>query len=127
MIRLFLLPVLALALHAADLTGKWIGTVDVADPTNGDKISTPVRAALKQDGSAVSGQIGRVQDTNLESIRDGKVTGKILTFNVLPEEASKPLVFTLTVVSDDRIEGSMAGEIADAGKIQGKVVLTRSK
>ena len=37
---LWLLPVLALALYGADLTGKWTGTVDVADPGNGDKIST---------------------------------------------------------------------------------------
>jgi len=124
--RLFLLPLVTLALYAADVTGKWTGTVDVADPSNGDKISTPVKADLKQTAAAVTGKIGRTQDENLESIRDGKLDGKILTFNVLPEEATKPLTFTLTLVTDNRIEGDMSGEI-DVGKIQGKVVLTRSK
>ena len=126
MLRFLLLPVLSLSLYAADLTGKWTGTVDVADPGNGDKISTPVQAELKQDGSAVTGKIGRTQDTQLESIRDGKLAGNALTFNVLPEEATKAMVFTLTLVTDDRIEGDMVGEI-DVGKIRGKVVLTRGK
>jgi hypothetical protein len=123
---LFLLPLLTLTLYAADVTGKWTGSVDVADPSNGDKISTPVKAELKQSAAAVTGKIGRTQDDNLEYIRDGKLDGKKLTFNVLPEEATKPLTFTLTLVSDNRIEGEMSGEI-DVGKIQGKVVLTRSK
>lgn len=124
--RFCLLPLFALALYGADLTGKWTGTVDVADPGNGDKISTPVKAELKQSASVVSGKIGRTQDTELESIRDGKIEGATLTFNVLPEEATKPMRFTLKLVTPDRIEGDMLGEI-DVGKIQGKVVLTRSK
>jgi hypothetical protein len=126
MTRLALLPLLSFALYATDLTGTWTGTVDVADPANGDKISTPVKAELKQAAGAVTGKIGRTQDTRLENIRDGKLAGKTLTFNVLPEEATKPMVFKLTLVSDDRIEGEMAGEI-DVGKITGKVVLTRGK
>lgn len=124
--RMLWLPILALALYGADVTGKWTGTVDVADPSNGDKISTPVKAELTQSAGAVSGKIGRTQDTQLETIRDGKLDGKSLTFNVLPEEATKPMKFTLTLVSDDRIEGNMVGEI-DAGKIEGKVVLTRAR
>jgi hypothetical protein len=124
--RFGLLPIFALALYAADLTGTWTGTVDVADPTNGDKISTPVKAELKQSAATVAGKIGRTQDTTLENVRDGKLEGKTLTFNVLPEEAVKPMTFKLTLVSDDRMEGDMTGEI-DVGKIQGKVVLTRRK
>jgi hypothetical protein len=124
--RLLLLPILTLAVYAADVTGKWTGSVDVADPANNDKISTPVKADLKQIAATVTGKIGRAQDDNLETIRDGKVEGKILTFNVLPEEATKPMTFTLTLITDNRIEGDMSGEI-DVGKIQGKVVLTRSK
>jgi hypothetical protein len=122
--RFWLLPVLAFAAYAADLSGAWTGTVDVADPANGDKISTAVKAELKQSASAVAGKIGRVQDAQMENIRDGKVDGKTVTFNVLPEEATKPLKFTLTLMTDDRMEGEMVGEI-DVGKIQGKVVLTR--
>jgi len=123
--RLWLIPVMALALYA-DVTGKWTGTVDVQDPSNGDKISTRVRAELTQKAGAVTGKIGRAQDEQLEQIRDGKLTGKTLTFEVMPEEAASPMKFTLTVVSDDRIEGDLNGAI-DVGKISGKVVLTRAK
>jgi len=120
-----LLPFLAVALYA-DVTGNWSGTVDVQDPGNGDKISTRVRAELIQNADTVTGKIGRVQDQQLESIRDGKLSGKALTFDVMPEEAKIPLKFTLTLVTDDRMEGDMNGAI-DVGKISGKVVLTRSK
>jgi hypothetical protein len=124
--RWCLLPIFALAIYGADLTGKWTGTVDVQDPGNGDKISTRVKAELTQKADTVTGKIGRAQDEQLESIRDGKLTGKTLTFDVMPEEATSPMKFTLTVVSDDRIEGDLNGAL-DIGKISGKVVLTRSK
>jgi hypothetical protein len=122
----WLLPVVAIALYGADVTGTWTGTIDVADPGNGDKISTEVKAEFKQSAAALTGKIGRKQDDQLESIRDGKITGKAITFDVLPEEATSPMKFNLTLVSDDRIEGNMAGAI-DVGKISGKVVLTRAK
>jgi hypothetical protein len=124
--RFCLLAVLALALYGADVTGKWVGTVDVQDPGNGDKISTPVRAEFKQLADAVSGKIGRAQDEQLESIRSGKVAGKSITFEVQPEEATSPFKFSLTLISEDRIEGDVAGAI-DTGKIAGKVILTRAK
>jgi hypothetical protein len=122
----WLLPLVAVVLYGADVTGTWTGTIDVADPGNGDKISTEVKAEFKQAAAALTGKIGRKQDEQLESIRDGKITGKAITFNVLPEEATSPMKFNLTLVSDDRIEGDMAGAI-DVGKISGKVVLTRAK
>jgi len=122
----WLLPVLSLALYGADVTGKWTGTVDVQDPGNGDKISTRVRAELTQKADTVTGKIGRLQDEQLEQIRDGKLTGKSLSFDVMPEEAATAFKFTLTMVSDDRLEGELNGAI-DVGKISGKVVLTRSK
>jgi hypothetical protein len=123
---LWLLPALALALYGADVTGRWTGTVDVADPGNGDKISTNVRAEFTQKADVVAGKIGRVQDEQLEQIRAGKIDGKMLTFEVQPEEATKPMKFTLTLLTDDRIEGDMVGEI-DVGKITGKVVLIKTK
>jgi len=121
-----LFAVMALALYGADVTGKWTGTVDVQDPGNGDKISTRVRAELTQAGAIVTGKIGRLQDEQLETIRDGKLTGNALVFEVMPEEATSAIKFRLTVMSDDRIEGEMSGAI-DVGKISGKVVLTRTK
>ncbi len=124
--RLWLLPAFALALYGADITGRWVGTVEVQDPGNGDKIATHIRAEFAQQAEVVTGKIGRAQDEKLEAIRDGKVTGKTFAFEVMPEEATAPMRFALTVVNEDRIEGDMAGAI-DVGKITGKVVLTRVK
>ena len=120
--------VLALAarLAAADITGAWVGTVVVGDPSNGEKITTTVKAQLEQKGGAISGKIGREHDQDLEQIRNGKLDGNTLTFEVQPEEATSPMVFTLTLVSDDRIEGGMKGAV-DSGNITGTVQLTRVK
>lgn len=121
-----LLFTLAGALAAADLSGPWVGTVVVGDPSSGEKITTAVKAQLQQKGAAVEGKIGREHDQELEQIRDGKVDGKTVTFNVQPAEATSPMKFNLTLVTEDRIEGDMKGAI-DSGNIAGKVVLTRAK
>jgi hypothetical protein len=59
-------------------------------------------------------------------IRNAKMDGKTLVFEVQPPEATSPMKFSLVLVSDDRIEGDMKGAI-DVGNIQGKVVLSRVK
>jgi hypothetical protein len=116
----------AALLAAADVTGAWTGTVVVTDPSSGEKISTNVKAQLAQKSGAVTGKIGREHDDELETIRDGKVSGNVVVFAVQPAEATTPMQFTLTLVTPDRIEGDMKGAI-DTGNISGKVVLTRAK
>jgi hypothetical protein len=116
----------ALAFYGADVTGTWKGSIEVADPANGEKVSTQVTAHFDQKSNDVSGKIGRTQDDQLEPIRNAKLDGKTLTFEVQPPEATAPMKFNLVLVSDDRIEGDMKGTV-DVGSISGKVVLTRSK
>jgi hypothetical protein len=123
---IWLLPVMALALYGADVSGTWTGNIEVSDPSNGEKINTAVKAQFAQKANAVSGKIGRAQDEQLESIRNGTVDGKTLVFEVLPPEATSPMKFSLTLVTDDRIEGDMKGAI-DVGNISGKVTLQRKK
>jgi hypothetical protein len=123
---MWLLPVMALTLYGADITGTWKGSIEVADPSNGEKISTEVKADLVQKAGVISGKIGRAQDEQPEIIKNGKLDGKTLIFEVQPPEATSPMKFSLVLVSDDRIEGDMKGAI-DVGNIQGKVVLSRSK
>jgi hypothetical protein len=123
---IWVLPVLALALYGADITGTWTGTIEVSDPSNGEKINTEVKAQFDQKANAVAGKIGRAQDEQPEQIRNGKVDGKTLVFEVQPPEATSPMKFSLVLVSDDRIEGDMKGAI-DVGNISGKVVLKRVK
>ena len=124
--RIWLLPLVTLALYGADISGKWTGSVEVSDPTSGEKITTPIKAEFTQKGGEVSGTIGREQDAEAEPIRGGKLDGKNLLFEVQPPEATSAMKFTLVVAADDRIEGGMEGAI-DVGKVSGKVVLTRVK
>jgi hypothetical protein len=124
--RMWLLPLLALAMYGADINGKWTGSVEISDPGSGEKINTPVKAEFTQKGGDVSGTIGREQDTEAQAIHSGKLDGKNLVFEVQPPEATSAMKFTLVVASDDRIEGGIEGAI-DVGKISGKVILTRVK
>jgi hypothetical protein len=123
---IWLLPLAALAMYGADITGKWTGSVEITDPTSGEKISTPVKAEFAQKAAEVSGTIGRAEDSETETIRQGKLDGNNLIFEVQPAEGTSPMKFKLVLVSGDRIEGAMEGAI-DVGKISGKVILTRVK
>jgi hypothetical protein len=121
-----LLLVSALALLGADVTGTWKGSIEVTDPANGTKINTEITAQFDQKSGEVSGKIGRPQDDQLEPIRNVKLDGKTLSFEVQSAEAPAPMKFSLVLVSDDRIEGDMTGAV-DVGSISGKVVLSREK
>jgi hypothetical protein len=124
--RIWLLPLIALAMYGADVSGKWTGSVEITDPTSGEKISTPVKAGFQQNGGEISGTIGRSEDAAGETIHSGKLDGDKLVFEVQPAEATSAMRFTLVVAAADRIEGGMEGAI-DVGKISGRVVLTRVK
>ena len=121
-----MLMIPTLVLYGADVTGTWKGSIDVADPANGEKISTEVKASFDQKANVVSGKIGRAQDHQPETIRNGKLDGNTLIFEVQPPEATTPMKFILVLVNDDRIEGDMKGAI-DVGAVSGKVVLSRLK
>lgn len=121
-----LMLVAALTLFGADVTGKWTGTVEITDPTSGEKMAVPVHAEFAQKAGEVAGTIGREQDTDVETIHEGKTDGKNLTFEARPADATSAFKFKLVLVSDDRIEGDVQGAV-DTGNIAGKVVLTRVK
>ena len=124
--KLWLMVVFSLALYGADISGKWSGNIEVADPGNGDKINTPVKAEFTQKGDAISGKIGRAEDENAEPIRNARIEGKNLVFEVSTSEATSPMKFTLVLVGEDRMEGEMKGAI-DSGAISGKVALKKVK
>jgi len=120
---LWLLPCLAAALMAADVSGKWTGNVEVEDPTGGSTIDTQVRAELRQQADAITGTIGRQEDQQSESIQNAKLDGKRLTFEVSSVEASGLMKFALTL-DGDHLDGDMSGTM-DGTAITGKVHLTR--
>jgi len=121
--KLWLLPCLAAMLMAADVSGKWTGNVVVDDPDGGSAIDTKVRADLRQTADAITGTIGRQEDKEPESIRNAKLDGNRLTFEVSSAETNGLVKFALTL-DGDRLEGQMSGSV-DGTPIAGKVHLQR--
>jgi|SRR5579863_4716206 len=117
---LWLLPFLALSLYGADVSGKWSGTIDIEDAGS----STPVQVELVQKADVLSGKVGHAGGDS-EAIRNGKVEGAKVSFEVFSSQTNSPWKFTLTLV-EDRLEGEMKGT-ADEGEVVGKVKLNRDK
>jgi len=116
----WLLPGLALLLSGADISGKWSGTIDVEDAGS----STEVQVELIQKGGAVTGKVGRVGGGDEGEIRNGKVEGEKISFELTSSYSTTPFKFTLTLVKD-HLEGEMKGSM-DQGDIIGKVKLSRA-
>ncbi len=121
--KLWLLPCLAATLMAADVSGKWTGSVEVQDPDGGAAINTEVRAELLQKADAVSGKIGRQEDQLAETIQNAKMDGARLTFEVSSAETNGLVKFVLTL-DGDHLDGEMSGNM-DGTAITGKVHLIR--
>ncbi len=114
---------LPLLLGAGDISGKWSGSIEVADNAGGSSITTPVRAEFQQKANLVSGKIGRREDEQAEPIRNGKIEGTKISFEVSSVETTSAMRFNL-VLAGDHLEGEMKGTV-DSGEIVGKVRLTR--
>ncbi len=125
MTKLWLMPFLTMVLSAADISGRWTGTIEVEDSSSGSKINTTVRAEFAQRADTISGTIGRQEDQAMESIRNAKLMdGKQLSFEVSTPEAEGSIKFVLKL-EGDRMEGQMDGSV-DSGPITGKVHLARA-
>jgi hypothetical protein len=123
MCRIWLFLSLPLLLAAGDVSGKWSGSIEVADNAGGSSITTPVKAEFQQKANLVSGKIGRREDEQAEPIRNGKVEGTKVSFEVSSVETTSAMKFSL-VLQGDHLEGEMKGTV-DSGEIVGKVRLTR--
>jgi hypothetical protein len=124
--KMWLLPVLALVAYGADLTGKWTGSIEVYDPSSGSTINTPVKAEFAQHAGVLTGKIGRTEDDEARPIRNAKLEGKKLVFEVEAPDSTGLMTFSLAVVRDDWLEGEMKGAV-DVGDITGKVKLGKVK
>jgi len=123
MVKLWLILWLPLLVSAGDISGTWIGSIEVADNAGGSSVNTPVRAQFEQKANLVSGKIGRREDEQAESIRNGKVEGTKISFEVSSVETTSAMKFNL-VLDGNHLEGEMKGMV-DSGEIVGKVRLTR--
>jgi len=112
----------ALALSAADLTGKWKGSFEVSHP-GGDSRDIGIYFDLKHSGSDLKGVAGENESRNWE-ILNGKVDGDQITFEVRQDPGSPTIRFQL-VHSAGRIQGDANAE-RDGQKMSGKVNVTRT-
>ena len=121
----FLLFIASALAFGADLTGRWTGTIAVDDTGSGTTITTQVHIELQQKSDVLSGNIGRIEDSEVVPIKNAHMEGDTLVFEAASEETTGPMKFSLKIAGD-RMEGTMKGSI-DSGDINGKVKLTRDK
>ncbi|MBZ5580151.1 MAG: hypothetical protein LAP40_26630 [Acidobacteriia bacterium] len=110
------LLLLAASAFAADVDGKWTGSVNTP---NGD---FPVTFQFKADRAALTGSMLGMDGNNI-AIKDGKVDGANITFSVTLDFGGMP--FTLNykgVVSTDQIKLS-----GDAGGQAFELVVKKSQ
>jgi hypothetical protein len=125
---LFVLLLAPLA-SAADVTGKWGGSLVVKNP-DGETVTVPAHADFKQQGDSVTGKVWKEIERQF-AIEQGKIEGNRITFEFKAPEGSEhaePLVHSvrLTVVSEDQLQGDLDVGM-DGDKMTGKLTLTREK
>jgi hypothetical protein len=108
-------------LSAADLTGKWSGTYDVAI-SDGDTMKGHVYMVLTQNGSDLTGTIGPDQQQQSQ-ITKGKVEGDRITFE---SQTEGPLMRFELRLEDDHIRGEGTGD-QQGTKIRAKIELARQE
>lgn len=120
LMRLIALCAFFAAALAADVTGKWRGTIttDMASQTTGGQI--PAYMVLEQSDQKVSGNAGG-SEKMLFKIREGTLKGDRLTIEAAPKEDSV-LRFILTVKGE-----VIEGEVEENGRSIGTARLTRER
>jgi len=92
---------LATALAAADITGKWTGTATRSRP-NGETGESTVYINLKESGTEVTGTAGE-NESEQWPIRKGKIDGDKITFDVETNETVYKVELML-------VDGHLKGE-----------------
>jgi len=116
----------ALALTAGDLTGKWNGKFDITN-SNGETKPDEAYMTLKLEGTTVTGTAGPNVDQQW-AIKDGKLEGRKLTFQVITKDNDGNDGPTLTFDLDfdgDTIRGSATGNGDNGEKMTARLELKR--
>ncbi len=112
----------ALALGAAELTGKWSGSFDITN-SNGDTKADTAYMDLKEQAGAVTGTAGPNAEKQWP-LQKGKLDGQKLTFEV-PTNDGGLLVFDLTF-DGEVIQGTCTGTGSGGEKMSAKLRLKRA-
>lgn len=111
----------ALAMNAAELTGKWSGSFDVTTADGETKADTAY-LGLNERGGEVTGTAGPHSEKQWP-IRKGKLAGPKLTFELVNED-NQLLVFDLTF-DGEAVRGTCAGTASTGEKMSAKLQLKR--
>ena len=108
---LSILAVCTLSLCAADVTGKWSGTIEIK--RGSDSRQEPAFVILKQEGMSLSGS-GGPNEQEQHAMQNGKVNGNKITFEIALGE-DRVMRFNLTAAGD-QIDGDVTGPKKDTGE-----------
>jgi hypothetical protein len=111
---------LAFQLMAAELTGTWVGSFEIAGP-NGQTQADRCYMMVKQSGTRITGTAGPDRGVQWR-IQDGKADGDRITFAVFPPEGGR-LTFELRLAGG-HLKGEARGENQGMA-FEAKVDLTR--
>ena len=115
-----LLLLCTLALTAAELTGRWSGTFDVAK-SDGDAKQSTAYMDLKEIDGVVTGTAGPTTEEQWP-LRKGKLDGQKLTFEV---ETDHGIIAFEVKFDGASIIGTASGTSAEGEKMSAKVNLKR--
>ncbi len=118
----FLLMLAPFAFAAADVSGKWAGTMDMKMP-DGSVNSTPVTAEFKQTGATITGTAG-VAGQDQFTVEKGALDGNQLTFEVHANDGIYAV--KATVVSDTQIKGEVTFTSPEGAKVIASLTMTRN-
>ena len=118
----FLLMLAPLVFAAADVSGKWIGTMDLKSP-DGSMNSTPVTAEFKQTGATVTGTAGLAGQDQF-TVEKGALDGNQLNFEVHAPDGIYAV--HATVASDSQIKGEVSYTAPGGVKATASLSLTRN-
>ncbi len=119
---LFLLLLAPLAIAAADVSGKWAGSMDVKLP-DGSVNSTPVTAEFKQTGATIAGVAG-VAGSDQFAVEKGMLDGSQLTFEVHAPDGLYAVKVTL--VGDTQMKGDVTFTSPEGTKVIASLTMTRN-
>ena len=111
----------AITLSAADISGKWSGTVSMTT-AQGETNDGTAFVVFKQKGAEITGTGGPDENQQFP-ITNGKIEGNRITFEV---QSDGPLYKLDMMLLGDHIKGE-ATAVREGQTVKGKVDLTRVK
>lgn len=113
---------------AADVSGKWTGTLEAAGE-DGRPVAIPAYMEFTQTGNAIQGAVSKDAEHRY-AIEKGKIDGDQIAFEFTAPEGDEDSAFVhkvkLAMTGEGRLEGEMQFE-AEGNKVVAKLKLTRTK